>query len=69
MDLLPNSGNGSAATASRVLRLNASSTILMDASWLKLFGDSEMPRMLVNALVDAELSDDAVKGNNDALDV
>ena len=57
------------ATASRVLRLSANSTILIEASWLKLFGASLIPNILLSALVDAELSLDAVSGNTDALEV
>ena len=69
MVLLFISGKRSAATASRVLLLSASSTILIDASWLKLFGASLIPKILLSAFEDAELSLDAVSGNTEALEV
>ena len=57
------------ATASRVVRLRASSTILIDASWLKLFGASLIPKILLRAFADVELSLEAVSGNTEALAV
>jgi hypothetical protein len=42
---------------------------LIDASWLKLFGVSEMPRMALNWLVAPLLSFDAVNGKTVALEV
>src|SRR6476620_8134954 len=62
-------GTGVLATASRVRRLVASSTILMEASLLKLLGASLIPSMLPSALLDMELSLEAVSGNTDAREV
>ena len=62
MVLFENWGSLTEATASRVFRLSASSTIFIEASWLKLFGASESPRMLLSAELAAELSLVAVSG-------